>query len=120
MSYLYHLFQEIYGADNLILKAARFEALSCLRSKQLEKRVLGLKKIVFEDLALDKVPAFGELPAIIEELEDKAADILALKTMEESIEQKINLKLRKRHDAFRKGKYLLARKLSMRSSRAIA
>ena len=39
----YDILTGIHGADKLILKAIKLEALSLMRSKQIEKRVLGLQ-----------------------------------------------------------------------------
>jgi ATP-dependent Lon protease len=96
----YELLAHIYGADKLILKATKLEALALLRSRNLRKKVLGLQKVIFEDPTLDKIPALLEIPSILKELEEHAAHILARRSLEESIEQKINLKLQERHEEY--------------------
>ncbi|RJX26749.1 MAG: ATP-dependent protease, Lon family [Dethiobacter sp.] len=96
----YELLANIYGADKLILKATKLEALAFLRSRNLGKKVLGLQKIIFEDPTLDRVPNFLEIPVILKELEEQAANILARRSLEESIEQKINMKLQERHEEY--------------------
>ncbi len=96
----YELLANIYGADKLILKATKLEALALLRSRNLGKKVLGLQKIILEDPTIDQVPDFLEIPAILKELEEHAANILARRSLEESIEQKINLKLQERHEEY--------------------
>ncbi|NLX92103.1 MAG: ATP-dependent protease, Lon family [Firmicutes bacterium] len=96
----YDMLSEIYGADKLILKAIKLEALSLIRSKQLAKRVLGLQKIILEDPTMEKVPSLAELPSILDQLEEKAADYLAHRTFEESLEQKISRKLQEKHEEY--------------------
>lgn len=96
----YDMLSGIYGADALILKAIKLEALSLMRSKQIEKRVLGLQKIMFEDPVMDKIPSLLEIPSIMDKLEEQAAEFLAQRTLEESLEQKISRKLQEKHDEY--------------------
>ena len=96
----YELLAGIYGADRLILKASKLEALGLLRSKNLGKKVLGLKRIILEDPTLDKIPDLAEIPAILKELEEHTANYLARRSLEESLEQKINMKLQERHKEY--------------------
>jgi len=96
----YELLAGIYGADRLILKASKLEALGLLRSKNLGKKVLGLKRIILEDPTLDKIPVLAEIPAILKELEEHTANYLARRSLEESLEQKINMKLQERHKEY--------------------
>ncbi len=97
---LFKLLQEIYGADKLILKAAKLEALSCIRAKKLEKKVLGLQRILFEDPTINKEPEKKEIPGILSQLEEQAAETLARRSLDESIEQKINHKLQEKHQQY--------------------
>ena len=60
----YKLFTDFYGADRLILKAIKLDALSLVRSRQLGKKVLGLQRIVTDDPTLSCFPGEGELPAL--------------------------------------------------------
>lgn len=96
----YDMLASVYGADKLILKAIKLEALSLMRSKQIEKRVLGLQKIIFEDPTIEKVPSLLEVSSIMEQLEEQAAEFLAQRTLEESLEQKISRKLQEKHEEY--------------------
>jgi ATP-dependent Lon protease len=49
---LYSLLSNMLGADKLILKAGKLEALTLLRSRHPEERVLGLQRVIFENPAL--------------------------------------------------------------------
>ena len=96
----YDLLVTIYGADKLILKATKFEALELLQSQKLEKKVLGMQKIVLEDPTLEQIPSFQKVPALLDELEEQAAEILTRRMLEESLEEKVNLKLQERHEEY--------------------
>lgn len=96
----YKLLMDFYGADRLILKAIKLDALSLVRSRQLGKKVLGLQRIIMEDPTLSRFPGEGEIPAVLDQLEEKAAELFARRTVEESIEQKINSKLQERHEEY--------------------
>ncbi len=96
----YKLLVDFYGADRLLLKAIKMDALSLIRSRRLDKKVLGLRRIVWEDPTLQPVPEEREIPLILEELEEKTAELFARRSIEESLEQKINHKLQERHDAY--------------------
>ncbi len=96
----YKLLVDFYGADRLILKAIKLDALTLIRSRQLDKKVLGLQRIILEDPTLPPIPDERDIPAILEQLEEKTAELFARRSVEESIEQKINSKLQERHDEY--------------------
>lgn len=96
----YKMLVDFYGADRLILKAIKLDALTLIRSRQLEKKVLGLQRIVLEDPTLPLFTDETEVSAILDRLEEKTADLFARRSVEESIEQKINSKLQERHDEY--------------------
>jgi ATP-dependent Lon protease len=96
----YELLSTIYGADKLILRATKFEALKLVQSPRLEEKVLGLQKIVFEDPTLDQIPLFKNVPAVLDALEEQAAEIMARRLLKESLEKKVNLKLQERHEDY--------------------
>lgn len=94
------LLTDFYGADRLILKAIKLDALSLIRSRQLEKKILGLQRIVFEDPTMSLSKNTEDIPAILDQLEEKAAELFARRSVEESIEEKINNKLQERHEEY--------------------
>ncbi len=96
----YKMLVDFYGADRLILKAIKLDALTLIRSRQLEKKVLGLQRIVLEDPTLPLSTHEVEVSAILDQLEEKTAELFARRSVEESIEQKINSKLQERHDEY--------------------
>jgi len=94
---LYGLVANLYGTDKLVLRAGKVNALQLMRSERLGERVLALQRLVFEDPTIDQVPAAREIPAILEQIEEAIAEILARRTVEEELEKKINEKLQQRH-----------------------
>ena len=84
---LYSMLSNMIGADKLILKAGKLEALTLLRSRKPEERVLGLQRVIYENPALDELPAQEKFSQILQELHEELADQLARRTVEESIEQ---------------------------------
>lgn len=100
VSSLFGFLASIHGSDKLVLKAGKLEALPLMRSNHLPDRVLALQKLVYEDPTIEKKPDMGEIPAIIEGIEDEIADLLARKSVEEKIEKKIAEKMQQRHDEY--------------------
>jgi ATP-dependent Lon protease len=94
------LLSSFYGADKFILKAAKFDALSLLRSRMVEKKILGLKRIFYKNPGLGKVPTLGEAPALVDALEEKIVDLFALQKVHNALEQKISDRLQERHEQY--------------------
>ncbi len=97
---IYALLSGMIGADKLVLKAGKLEALTLLRSRKLEDRILGLQRIIFENPALEKTPEPQEIPEILQSLYEELADQMARRTVEESIERKIAEKMQERHEEY--------------------
>lgn len=97
---LFNLLTNIHGSDKVVLKAGKLEALNLMRSDILEERVLALQRIVFEDPTIDKVPAYDEIPKIIDDVEDEIADLIARRSVEDKLEKKIAERMQQRHDDY--------------------
>ncbi|MDN5348399.1 MAG: ATP-dependent Lon protease [Clostridia bacterium] len=94
---LYDILCDVFGADRLVLKASKLEALDLMHSENLAERVLALEKLVYEDPTLDSLPSFNEIPKILEEIQEEIADFLARRTVEEKLEQRIAEKIQERN-----------------------
>lgn len=99
---LYGILGSIYGSDHLILKAGKLEALHLMRSENLQERVVGLQRIVMEDPTIEQLPRVSEIPSVLSDLEERVADLLARKNIEQSIERKVAEKMQERHDEYLK------------------
>lgn len=97
---LYGLMSDLYGADKLILKASKLEALQLMRSNLLEHRVLGLQKLVSEDPTIVQLPQMEAIPKIIEEIEEELADLIARRSIEDKLEKRIAEKMQERHEEY--------------------
>ena len=97
---LYDLLANIYGSDKLVLRAGKLDALQLMRSEVLCKRVLALQKIIFEDAVSNTVPSYDQIPGILEKIEDKIADYLARRSLEDELERKIKEKMNERHEDY--------------------
>lgn len=97
---VYGLLSGILGSEKVVLKAGKLDALELMRSESVPERVLALQKLVFEDPTVDKVPSYEEIPAILEEIEEELADLMARRAVEEKIEKKILEKMEERHQEY--------------------
>ena len=96
---IYGLLVNLMGSDKLVMKAGKLDALQLMRSERLEDKVLALKKIVLEDPTIDVVPK-EEIPEALAEIEEVLADLLARRTVEESLEKKIAERMEERHEEY--------------------
>lgn len=97
---LYALLSEMIGADKLVLKAGKLEALALLRSRKPEDRVLGLQRVVYENPTLAPAPAEEAIQEALQQLYHELADQMARRTVEESLERKISERLQERHEEY--------------------
>jgi ATP-dependent Lon protease len=97
---LFGLYSGIIGSEKVVLKAGKLDALDLLRSDKVPERVLALQKLVFEDPTVDRVPSYDQIPAILEEIEEELADLMARRAVEEKIEKMIAEKMEERHQEY--------------------
>lgn len=97
---LFSLLVEYYGSDKLVIKAGKMEALQLVRSPIRGERVLALQKIMFENPTLTGVPEEKDIPGILDKLVEKMSDILARRTLEADLEQKIADRLEEYHQDY--------------------
>jgi ATP-dependent Lon protease len=99
---LYDVLSNAVGADKLILRAGKLDALKMMRSPLLPERILALQRLVFEDPTLNRAPQPGKYREAIAEIEDGLAEIVAQRSVEEKIETKVNVKMAERHQEYLK------------------
>ncbi len=97
---IFGLLSNVYGSDKLILKASKVGALKYMRSESLGERVLAIERLVYEDPTLTEIPSEAKIPEILDDIENKLADIIARKTVENNIEEKISQQLQKRQEEY--------------------
>lgn len=94
---LFGFLSNLHGPDKLVLKAGKLHALYLMSSESLEDRLLALQRLVFEDPTMTNRPQKSEFAAILDRVEEEIADLVAMKTVEESLDQKIAHKMQERH-----------------------
>lgn len=97
---LYSILADEAGSDRLVIKAGKMDAMRLMRSPVRGERVLALERIVYENPTIERVPSESEIPAILVELSERIADIMARRSMEDKIEQKIQEKLEENHQDY--------------------
>lgn len=86
----------LWGPDQLVLRAGKLEALPLLRSDRLTDRLVALQRLVYEDPTIE-ASGSAEPEDLLLDLEDQIADLVAMRTVEESLDRKIASKMEERH-----------------------
>jgi ATP-dependent Lon protease len=102
VSALYDVLANTIGADKLVLRAGKMNALKMMRSPALPDRICALQRLVFEDPTLERVTGRANSRRVLGEIEERLADLIAQKSVEDSIERKINSKMIERHQDYLK------------------
>lgn len=97
---LYSLLAGFYGSDKLVLKATRLEALSLLRSNNIQERTAGLKKIVLDDPTEQPLPSLEEIPQLLMDIEDHIANLIARRSVEERLDKAVAEKMQEKHEDY--------------------
>lgn len=97
---LFGILSNIYGADKLVLRAGKLEALNLMRSSDIKDRVIALQRIVFENPNITDRPSNEDIPEILQEVEEALADMLARRSVEAELEAKVNDKMQERHEEY--------------------
>ncbi len=97
---LFSLLVDYYGSDKLVIKAGKMDALPLVRSPIKGERVLALQKIIFENPTLTEIPKAEEIPDILDKLMEKISDILARRSLEADLEQKVANRMEEHHQDY--------------------
>jgi ATP-dependent Lon protease len=95
---LLDLVNRIYGTEKMVLKAGKLGALPLIHSRDPARQLLGLKRLVFENPTLGELPTAENFPQVFAELEEALAGLLARRSLEDSLEHKIQERLEKQHE----------------------
>ena len=97
---IYEIYAGAVGPEELIIRASRYGALKYIHHENLKKRLLGIERLVFESREYTEEPQEGEIPAILDRLEDRLAELLARRAVEERLERKISERLEEKHKEY--------------------
>ncbi|HVA28284.1 MAG TPA: Lon family ATP-dependent protease [Candidatus Baltobacteraceae bacterium] len=100
VSALYEMLANAIGSDKLVLRAGKVSALKMMRSQSLPDRLCALARLVFEDPTLERVTTRAQQRRAIADIEEALADLLAQKSVEDSIERKVSEKVNARHQEY--------------------
>ncbi|MGI6587967.1 MAG: Lon family ATP-dependent protease [Peptococcia bacterium] len=98
---LLSLLSGILGSDKMVLKATKMGTGKLLRSKRVEDRAWALKRLVYENptvVLTEKEKS--DLSLLVKEVEEKITEIIAKKSLEEELEQRVMQKMQERHDEY--------------------
>src|SRR5207249_2185207 len=79
----------LLGAERLARRADKVGAKVLMHSRQLGRRVLALQRLVYDDGSLAAVPKEAQIPAILEDLQERIADLMARKTVADELERRL-------------------------------
>ncbi len=97
---LINLMASILGADKLVLKATKLGTLKHLRSEKVLERALSLKRLVYEDPTITLTEDDYELSRFVDAMEEKIAELIAKRTLEDKLEQRVAQKMQERHEEY--------------------
>ncbi|MBQ5637363.1 MAG: AAA family ATPase, partial [Selenomonadales bacterium] len=97
---LFNVLSTVVGAEQVILRAGKLGCLELIRSERLEDRILALQKLVFQDPTHDRIPDPADIPALLADIEEELADMMARKTVEDKIEKKVVERMEERHQEY--------------------
>jgi len=93
---LLQLISKILGPDKLVLKATKLDVLNYLHSEDLNEKILAVKRLIYEDPTVNLTEEDADLGTFIDRMEDKIADLLARRSLEEEIEERVASKMQER------------------------
>lgn len=97
---LLNLISNILGSDKMVLKATKLGALKFLRSEKLPEKVLALKRLVYEDPTMNLTEQDSDLSQFVDIMEEKIAEMIARRSLEEQLEQRVAQKMQERHEEY--------------------
>ncbi len=98
---LFGVLAGLYGSsEKLTRRAERLGALKLMRSRQLPRRVLALQRLIFDDASLQTVPQESEIAAILEDAQERIADLMAQKTVGDELQRRVADRMRERQDEY--------------------
>ena len=97
---LFEMLSGLVGADKLVLKAGKLDALKLMRSRRLNDRILALQRLAFEDPTIARPPAPARFAEVIASVEEELADLIAHRTVEETIDKRVGAKMAQRHQEY--------------------
>ena len=99
---LYEMLSGVLGQDKVVLRAGKVSALKMMRSSALPDRLCALQRLVFEDPTIERTTTRAQQRRAIAEVEERMADLVAQKSVEDEVERRVNVKMNERHQEYLK------------------
>lgn len=97
---LYGVLCDLFGTDQVVLRASKVEALDLIRSDNLGERVLALERVIYEDPTIEDIPGPEDIIDVLDQLQENLADLIARRSLEEELEQKISERIQQRYEEY--------------------
>ena len=97
---LFGVLSSLDDQEALLKRAERMGARALLGSRQLGRRVLALQRLVYEDATLNTIPREAEIPAVLEDLQERIADLMARKSVQTELERRVHDRMKERQDEY--------------------
>ena len=97
---IYSIYATAMGPEQIIVQASQYNAVKYMHDENPRIRLIGMERLILESQDYNRQPTDEEIPAILDQLEDKLAGILARQAVERQLEQKITSRLEERHEEY--------------------
>ena len=97
---IYKKLDAIYGTQELIMKASKFDAIDLMSSSLLQDRVLALSRILKENPTLNDKFSENQIPALLDELEELLIESFARRQVENELEQRIQQRIEDKYNDY--------------------
>ena len=97
---LFTVLSNLWGPDKLVLKARKAGVMDKVRSSQVGERIFALERLVFDAAASQEIPSKADYEEIMNRCEEKMADLVARRTLEIELDQKVSAKMRDQQNEY--------------------
>ncbi len=97
---LLELVARIFGADKMVLKATKLGVIKHLRSGDVSKKALALKRLLYEDPTVVMTDEDQNYEVYLKNMEEMIADLLAKRSFEDQLEQLVAQKMQEKHEEY--------------------
>lgn len=92
--------EQLYGTQELIIRASKLDAVECLNSPHLEDQILALHKILHQTPTINKLPRTKSMEEILTELEEITVEQYARQAVQKELEQKVQEKMEQNYSEY--------------------
>lgn len=90
---LYGAFTGLIGSEKMVLRASKYAALAYVHSEDPRLRLVGLQRMVYEDMTYTEPPSDDKIVGALNELESALAEMMARQAVEDRLEKMISQRM---------------------------